>query len=254
VGKLEEHDNELRRLARDPAEAMRRWAKLAETDRITVITYMAGYYDIKFARIFLHETKLRKRPDLSILITNDRSVTSDSLKAGGYRKFSDAGGVLVWVHPTGKKVWLLSPPKTLPPPPPASDPQSQNTARRVEDPNVEEARETVEFYEKWKRELNERAAQIRRMKGTPEYARALIEWRWQRMAMASALAHVRNDELPDWQQGLNARDRATLDGLMNQVWQDMWNDYDEEFENESNRVDPKGDIWRQTVDRHGGLP
>ena len=103
MGKLEEHDNELRRLARDPAEAMRRWAKLAETDRITVITYMAGYYDIKFARMFLHETKLRKRPDLSVLVTNDRSVTSDSLKARGYRKFSDAGGVLVWVHPPARR-------------------------------------------------------------------------------------------------------------------------------------------------------
>lgn len=117
----------LQRLARDPGDALRHWARLDLKDSLYVLSYMKQYYDQDFVNSFLERAKAGKRPDAVLEITNDPRVTPERLRAAGYRPAGSFGTMTKWMHPSGKELWLLPPPKAggAPDSPSSSAPRPQ---------------------------------------------------------------------------------------------------------------------------------
>jgi Domain of unknown function (DUF4157) len=138
-------DDHLRRLAEDPADALAAWHRLSEGERTVVVMYMAARYSPEFARHFMETTRLRHRPEAVVNVTNAPDVTPESLTRRGYRfQRHLAPELQVWVHPTGREVWLIrsqpsratgaAPPTqqpAAPEPPPAEPPQRIGRARKA---------------------------------------------------------------------------------------------------------------------------
>src|SRR5262249_37566874 len=106
-----DRDNLLRELAINPGRAMQRWKRLSATDRSAVLSNMRLF----IARVLSNDSRTKstgeRRPDLTIEITNDSSITPEKLSSAGYQFNGDPGGVSKWVHPSGKEIWLLPPPR-----------------------------------------------------------------------------------------------------------------------------------------------
>ncbi len=120
----------LRRLARDPTEALKRWRSLSEPEKVTVESQLKTYYGEEFTKQFKAGVTRSPRPDATIEMVRRDKVTPAQLQSAGYRFKDNAGGVEKWVHPSGKQVWLYSaakalPPNPDPPEPPVARPQSQ---------------------------------------------------------------------------------------------------------------------------------
>jgi hypothetical protein len=92
----------LQKLGRNPAEALRQWGRLNQGEKFYVESHMKRYYGEEFARMFRDRTLHNSRPDASIEITNDPTITPTKLKAMGYRFKDDSGGVPKWVHPRAR--------------------------------------------------------------------------------------------------------------------------------------------------------
>jgi hypothetical protein len=104
-------DEHLRDLARRPGLALHEWRRLSEGERMAVVTYMTIYYSAEFASHFLETTRKRPRPEELIHITNLPDRTPEALTRQGYRFAGRMGNseLQIWVHPSGREVWLLPP-------------------------------------------------------------------------------------------------------------------------------------------------
>jgi len=115
----EQLDARLNRLAVFPGEALKAWKGLKPADQTLVVGKMLGRYGADFANDFLQYAAGKKKPNLSLMITN--LDDPKSLQARGYRQAPAATGVPLWVHPSGHEIFLLSPPsKAAPTPSPSA--------------------------------------------------------------------------------------------------------------------------------------
>jgi hypothetical protein len=173
---VEKRDEFLRHLARMPHEGLRYWSRITEGERMIVVTYMTIYYDADFASGFLQFARGTKRPDLSVYVTNDPTLTAEKLKQAGYRLLRDDGLQKTWVNAFGKQVWVLPPPKTYP----ASAPGSADpSATPREHPDVEEARLYADDLTTEQNELLRRSRELSALKPKlppDEYARRRAQW------------------------------------------------------------------------------
>jgi hypothetical protein len=121
-------DRQADRLARSPGSALQQWARLTQDQRDVVVWKMIAAYGPDFGTDFLSYASGSKTPNIATEITNSPTVTPKSLTARGYRPAGDAGGIPVWVHPSGHEIRLMSKPAAPDEPPPGCT-----------DPNVGEA-------------------------------------------------------------------------------------------------------------------
>jgi hypothetical protein len=100
----------LRSLAERPLFALEDWQKLPQGERTIVVTYMTMLYSAEFAHHFLETTRRKPRPETLIEVTNLSSVTPATLTKRGFQLGGRPGNVnlQIWVHPSGREVWLLS--------------------------------------------------------------------------------------------------------------------------------------------------
>lgn len=101
-------DRQADRLARYPGSALQQWARLTQDQRDVVVWKMIAAYGPDFGSDFLAYANGSKTPNISTDITNSPTATPKSLTAKGYRLAGDAGGIPVWVHPSGHEMRLLS--------------------------------------------------------------------------------------------------------------------------------------------------
>ena len=208
----EEQSERLRALGRNPAEAIKHWSQLDQGERVVVVTYMSLHYDVAFTKLFVEETKHRKRPEETIVVTNDRLLTPAKLQGAGYQRRGDFGGTIVWVHPSGKQIWLMAPPRALPPGAQKPGHGEVPKLRPDEHYQVPRARDYVEAVEA---ELQECYAWVRRVQanpGGPTYLQDLFN---ALQSVNSAVKHaIEGDEMFDkWAENLNASDKAKIDEL-----------------------------------------
>jgi hypothetical protein len=178
---LIKRDNFLRSLGLQPAEALRHWKRLKSGESIMVVTYMALYYGLDFAKHFKKEADKRKRPDIQMFFTNLPWPTPENLKKQGFKcwnncrsqPFTFIDNLQIWVHPTGKEVWRILPAKAAPPTSVVSQPVQP-------DPDIEEIRQYVKEYSERKDKLNLHARQLegRRSKLSPQEYRRLVQEYW----------------------------------------------------------------------------
>ncbi|HZR42836.1 MAG TPA: DUF4157 domain-containing protein, partial [Ktedonobacteraceae bacterium] len=103
----------LRRLAASPGLALDSWKRLKSNEQIFVVMSMSASYGVDFAKRFLTAaSKLPRREDV-IIITNNPDFTPKRLEASGYKLYS-SGNIQVWIHPTGKEIWLIPNSQSLP--------------------------------------------------------------------------------------------------------------------------------------------
>jgi hypothetical protein len=204
-----EHDNFLRGLALSPSRALQRWRRLGTGDRLVVVTYMTLYYDTEFATHFQEVTQGKRRPDLSIDITNDPSLTPEGLQARGYKLQRSFGRCQVWAHFLGKELWLLPPPNAAPPPA-APDPVARPQALPAEHENVVEARQTADDFEKELQAFKQRAQQLKTQSNRPDYY-ALWSQFWTDWPEFQKRVDMYIDEvLPEMDEEMLAPEKAAL--------------------------------------------
>jgi hypothetical protein len=226
-----ERDDFLRKLAQDPSEALRHWKRLKPGEPTKVIISMAMTYGPAFAQHFKQEADRNKRPDTSYTVTNAPGVTPESLTKQGF-KFSkwlappdQPGGwpaMSVWVHPSGKEVWLIQGPAKATPPASLAPKQA---------PPIHPDIESVQFYVK---EYAERRADLiregrdlearRSALGKQEYDRLRKEW---------------FDELYDWQDELD----DTMGEILTERTDDLMRDELEKKNAEINRLKAQAISW-----------
>jgi len=122
-------DDFLRRLARNPGDALPRWRRLNTGERAVLVTYMTLFYDSIFASRFREYASRRSHPEQTIHITNTSNPTSEQLRIRGYRLYRTSLQVQFWIHPSGNQVWRI-----------ISSPQSEELQQNSEvSPRNEEA-------------------------------------------------------------------------------------------------------------------
>jgi hypothetical protein len=102
-------DNQLRRLAVWPAEALHEWRRLSEAERTVVVLYMLGNYGADFANQFNANAKNRRRRQPVTHVTNVITETAPQLQRRGYRFVTMFGNMEKWVHPSGDELWRILP-------------------------------------------------------------------------------------------------------------------------------------------------
>ena len=125
--KQEKQEPQLRQLARLPRKALEQWKNLKVNERDTVLREMTRYYGKDFTNDFTEYAFLIKKPDLSGAVLQS---TAKELTANGYRNAGD-----VWVHPSGREVFLLSPPKNIDPLAPGDAAKPAPTPSTTEEPD-----------------------------------------------------------------------------------------------------------------------
>ena len=136
-------DDFLRTLARLPGQALRYWRKLSQPERITVVTYMTGYYDVTFASYFKTNADRGKRLDTYVQVTNDPQITWAYLKPRGWKMLRSDGSMTVYVHPSGNEIWVLPKPKGTGTSSEGSVPQVAPQRPAPVHPDVQEAQQYV---------------------------------------------------------------------------------------------------------------
>lgn len=159
-------DSDLSRMARFPGEGLRQWVRLTELQRAVVVDRMKHFYGHKFATDFQANAARRPRPDRDVQVTNDGDITPEQLKSAGFKFAGDPGGVPRWVHPSGKEVWLLSPPSGAPPPSPQA-PQAVPQVKPPQHPDVEDAQRDAQSLTQQHDSLWQRASNSFGPDGTP---------------------------------------------------------------------------------------
>ncbi len=111
----------LRSLAIQPGEALARWGTLGGAEQAAVVLQMSMFYDRPFANTFLSLARKGARAKVDVVVTNAPrpAHTPKSLKASGYALQPGNTTTQYWVHPSGSQVWLVPPPKAVPPTPAA---------------------------------------------------------------------------------------------------------------------------------------
>jgi hypothetical protein len=163
MSQIDERQTFLRKLARTPAEALRHWPRLSTSEKEYVQSHMKLHYGEEFTRAFTSRILHNPRPDASIEVTNDPDVTPKRLESAGYRFKGNNGGVPVWVHPSGKEVWLLPRPKATPAPP-APPPGVHPPVQPPLHPDAEEAQSWAQDLEARRDALWEEAIRIKKMR------------------------------------------------------------------------------------------
>jgi hypothetical protein len=108
----------LRNLAMRPSAALDAWRQLNASEQLLVITQMAMFYDMTFARTFQSLAARSVRPSVEITVTNAPrpNHSPQGLKAAGFALRPGAAATQYWVHPSGRQVWLIPPPNAVSPP------------------------------------------------------------------------------------------------------------------------------------------
>jgi len=123
----EKADARLNFLATFPDWAIHDWKKLTPSAQTLVVFKMMGKYGADFATDFLAYAERKKKPNVVTRFTNLPSDTPESLKKHGYRFARSQMGSMIWVHPSGSEVVVLSGSSTKttgPPSPPKPAPPS----------------------------------------------------------------------------------------------------------------------------------
>ncbi len=100
-------DDLLRRLARNPGDALTHWRRLSTGERSDLVTYMTSFYDSLFASQFREYASLRRHPEQTIHITNTPKPTSEQLRIRGYHLYRTSLRVEFWMHPSGNQFWRI---------------------------------------------------------------------------------------------------------------------------------------------------
>ncbi|MDP2369530.1 hypothetical protein [Rhodoferax sp.] len=168
----------LRGLAMRPNEAFTAWRQLNPSEQFLVITQMGMFYDLAFVRTFQAMAGKHVRPSVEITITNAPRIqhTPQALRAAGFGLQPGSSTTQYWVHPSGRQVWLIAPPKSLPPP--SLFPSTLNPEIADED-RLGQADQLVQRY----RLLEQKAVEIKRRRVTrsqspKEYYESRAYW-WQ---------------------------------------------------------------------------
>jgi hypothetical protein len=203
-------DDLMRQLAVSPGKAMQRWKHLSASDRLAVLNYMKLFYSEDFVKRFQDGISRGKRPDLTIEITNDSSITPERLKAAGYQFKGDPGGVPMWVHPSGKEIWLLPPPKAVPPPPP-SDPVARPQAVPSENEDIIEARDQANDFQQENEKFKSWAQRLKMQADRPDYYQAWSQF-WTEYGDFQQRVNTYIDAvLPDMEEEMLPSERENLD-------------------------------------------
>jgi hypothetical protein len=65
---------------------------------------MWNVYGPDFTKEFKEYASGKKKPDISSILSN--TDTPQSLAKKGYRQYGSQGGLIIWVHPSGREVWV----------------------------------------------------------------------------------------------------------------------------------------------------
>jgi hypothetical protein len=222
VGQPESQDRVkfLNYLAWNPAEALRNWGRLSQDDQAYVEAMMQLHYGADFVQMFDAKASTNPRPDASIVITNDPSITPQSLQSAGYSHQRDVGGTSVWVHPSGQEVWLLPPPNAAPAP--SVPPPEQIPLPCVPThPDVEDAQNDASNFQSRFDALQQQFIQMQ------QYRSANNIWPPQVNDYANALNDLGTDidsvlkyEAPQWEQDeavMTDCESAALDAAIQQI-------------------------------------
>jgi hypothetical protein len=102
---------ELRGLAARPSQALARWKSLDKDSQTSLWWFVVERYGMDFAADFLDYAKGKKKPDPTTTVSNSADDSPEALAKRGFKYCCDPGGMRVYVHPSGREVWLLSPPQ-----------------------------------------------------------------------------------------------------------------------------------------------
>lgn len=232
-------------LGRRPSEALRRWPALNGTQKWTVVMAMGRYYDLNFASHFNQFAVAGTKSATSVHITNDPSITPASLTSAGYRKAGNAGGAQLWVHPSGREVWVLSPPKGAPTPPPTPP----------EDPDVEDATKKLAEMEAKAKELKNRFQRLTQSRGGPQWAREAVELLLDYQAFTTAGADVMKHDFEYWMEDQSPANYAKLQDLKSRMFKTTFESVDPAMQwqiiDELKKWDPNNDLYKAAMRRRG---
>lgn len=103
------NEEELRRLAAIPGDAIKKWKRLSIFDQDRVVEHMKSFYGARFANDFVKYAKEYKGKYLVVEYSNLPSITPKKLEQRGYRLYRtlkyNFGDILKWVHPSGAEFW-----------------------------------------------------------------------------------------------------------------------------------------------------
>ena len=196
-------DNFLRNLAASPDAALRYWRRLRPGEQTIVVTYMAIFYGLTFARRFLAGASSRSHPETVITITNVPGLTPAQLEARGYRRAGGDDNIQFWVHPSGNEIWILSPSKK-----PTTEVQGERS--ETQDPIVMEAHGQADAFTAARDRLIKQLAELKSKIGTPEYAQ-LYQQYWKAFTdWQEALNPIIDEKLAEWESEVEPEMQAKL--------------------------------------------
>ena len=153
------------------------------------------FYGLEFAQRFRQETLKKRLPYDVITVTNLPQYSPDRLRRSGHRLSATSGSLQMWVHPSGKEVWML----------PASNP----TAPTV-DPLVAQAGIYVGESAAAKNRIVGLADQLRRSVGRPEYAGLYAKFFEEFQKWQDDLNWMLEEGLPLIKEDVAAEDRSAV--------------------------------------------
>jgi hypothetical protein len=212
----------LRKLALDPNQAIRHWKRLKPGEQLSLITYMTTAYGSAFAKEFKKEAEKYKGPALGYTVTNSPFVTPESLTKQGF-KFSrwitppNVGGgwptASIWVHPTGKEVWLIQPAKGAPARVPANP-------RPLAHPDIDELQFYLKEYSARKEDMIRKGREIEARRPSlskPQYKQLRKEWWDDYEAWDGELDDIFNEIIPDMADDLTPDERRQKNELIDKL-------------------------------------
>lgn len=206
--------NYLRNLARSPGNALGTWRQLNAPEQFLVIAHMAVFFGQPFAKSFQELAFNGRRPNVEITVTNVArpNLGNRELMAQGFVLQSESGVMKKWLHPSGREVWLISPPAG------ASAGTPDVPKAEEEEDVLALARQMQERYHG----LEQKAGELKRHRvsrnwSDEEYARSRKLWWSDYVAWKTLADNFEKDRNQNAIQRLKTDERAELYRLIDEI-------------------------------------